>query len=345
MGDQELLVYWRVIKRRWWLIATLVGVTVGAILLSFFLSPPLYRASVLFAVTSPPPASVSLFSEFRTSTTRDELNYTRNNFLAVLKSPFVAGQVVDELGLGIDPEEILNQTAIEPDTASDSVRVSVTANDPKLAADIAFALVNRASQYFAELNAGSITVNKEFIQAQLQATKKELDQARAAMIDFQIKNRIGSLTGLLRSQEDLITASKANRDRALAEGNKAIATSYESIIAAREQELQEQIALSSQNEDLQGAVHRIDSTYTSLLSKESEVKLKENELLNARFIQIIPASAPGRPLPRINPTILLLGIVVSLAVGIVLAFLLQYLEGVGREGLAPVTVSHSEPAG
>ena len=73
--------------------------------------------------------------------------------------------------------------------------------------------------------------------------------------------------------------------------------------------------------------------------------MKENEIVNAKFIQIIPAGGPGRPLPRINPTILLLGIVVSLAVGIVLAFLLQYLESIGREGLSPVTASRSEPAG
>jgi uncharacterized protein involved in exopolysaccharide biosynthesis len=252
---------------------------------------------------------------------------------------------VDELGLGMNAEEILNQTVIEPDAASDSIKVSVTANDPKLAADIAYALVNRASQYFGELNAGSIAANREFIQTQLRETKKELDQTRAAMIDFQITNRIGSLSGLVKSQEDLITAAKANRDTARAEGKTAIAASYESIITAREQELQEQIALSSQYQDLQGAADRIDSTYTYLLGKESEAKLKENEIVNAKYIQIIPASAPSNPLPRINPTILLLGIVVSLAVGIILAFLLQYLEGVGREELSPVTASHSGSAG
>ena len=174
--------------------------------------------------------------------------------------------------MGINAEEILNQTVIEPDTASDSVKVSVTANDPKLAADIAFALVNRASQYFGELNAGSMTVSKEFIQAQLQETKKELDQARVALIDFQKKNSIGSLNGFLKTQEDLITAAKANLDTARAEGKTAIAASYESIITVREQELQEQIALSSQYEDLQSAVGRIDSTYTSLLDKETEAK-------------------------------------------------------------------------
>lgn len=324
MTMQDILIYWQVIRKRLWLIVLLVGVTLGVIVLTSYLSKPVYKATVSFQVTAPLPAEVSIFNEFRTSSTSEELARTRINFVAVLQSEFVIGQAMEELGLDVDVDELTKQMVVEPDEESEFIRLRVMATDPELAAAIANVLMDKATQYFGELSAGSITANKEFIEQQLEKVKDELDTAREALIQFRIQNRVGSLDGLLRSQESLITALKQERDQAFVKGDEQATKGYEDVIAQRERELQELILLSSENEVLWDDVVRIKSTYSDLLNTVTEAGLKENEILSARFIRVIPASVPSHSLPRLNVKILLLGGIVSLVLGIIIAFALEY---------------------
>jgi capsular polysaccharide biosynthesis protein len=333
MGIQEFIEYWQVIKKRLWLIGLLMGVTLGTVLLISYLSRPVYEASASFQVTAPLPSGVSLFSEFRTSYERDELIYTRNNFLSVLQSEFVLGQVIEELNLNVETEELLEQVLVESQDGSDFIALRVTAEDPALAADIANSLVDKTAQYVGGLSAGSLTANKEYIQQLLEEKGQELEEARTSLIQFQIENSTGSPSTAVRSQETLLGTLKANRDTELAEGRGEIADSYDEIIAIRERELQELILLNSEYETLQRDVDRIESIYTNLVDKKTEAELKENELLSARFIQEIPASAPSRPLPRVNVKILLLAGIASLVLGVVIAFVLEYLDRVTMQSV------------
>jgi uncharacterized protein involved in exopolysaccharide biosynthesis len=234
------------------------------------------------------------------------------------------GQVIEELGLHMDASELLKRTVLESSASSDFLKLSVTAQDPKLAAAIANATIDKASQYFGELSAASLTANKQVIEQELKDTRKELDIAQTAVIQFQIKNKIGSSDGPLASQERMIATAETNRDQALAEGNKEVAARYDEIIATREQEFQSLIQLNAEYQALQWDAKRISTDYTSLLSKQTEVKLKEKEVLSADFVRIIPAREPLRPLSRFDPRILLLGAIASLALGITMAFVLEY---------------------
>ncbi len=83
--------------------------------------------------------------------------------------------------------------------------------------------------------------------------------------------------------------------------------------------------LSAEYEVLKDTVGRIEATYANLLGKETEAIIKEDQVRSAKFVQVIPAGVPSRPLPRLDVKILLLGGVVSLALGIMLAFALEYL--------------------
>jgi len=326
MSTQELLTYWRIIKKRWWLIGLLVGSTLGAILLISYLAKPTYRATTSFQVVSPLPADVSIFREYRTSSTTEELLRTKNSFLVVLKSEFVLGEVIEKLGLSMDSDELLEQVLIEPDKESEFTHVRVTATRPELAADIANTLLDQALQHFGGLSAGSITANKEFIQQQLRENKDDLDAARAALIQFQIEHKVGSLNGLLVAQESLITDLKASHDRALAEGKQDEATTYEDLIAARQRELQQIILLNSEYDALQDGARRIEAVYSDLLDRETEAKLKENEILSAKFIEVIPAPEPKRALPRLNARYFLVGGAISLVAGVIIVFILEALE-------------------
>jgi uncharacterized protein involved in exopolysaccharide biosynthesis len=327
MDLKELITYWKVIKKRLWLIVLLIGVTLGVIVIVSYLAKPHYQASTSFQVTAPVPADVSLFSEFRLSTARDELRYTRGNFLEVLQSEFVIKQVINELQLNVAPDQLrAEQILIEPFENSDFVRLTVTADSPKMATAIANTLMVKASQYFGALSARSFTANRESIQQQLQKTKDELDRAKAALVQFKIKNKLGSLGGLLDKQQSLIVDLKLSRDNALAKGDQASVLAYEQIIASRERELQDLILLTLEHDTLQQNFQSIDATYSSLVNKETEAKLKENELLSARFIRIIPASEPTRPLPQVSTILITVAAIISLVLGVLIAFLLEALN-------------------
>jgi uncharacterized protein involved in exopolysaccharide biosynthesis len=326
MDTPEFLIYWQVIRKRLWLIGLLVATTLGMIALLSYLSGPSYRASTSFQVTAPLPAGVYLFEEFRTSSTSDELARTSENFVAFLQSEFVMGEVISELGLNADVDELRRHIVVQPDENSTFIHLRVTAPDPALAANIANALVDTALRYFGELNAGGVTANKEFIQQQIEETKGQLEEARAALSEFQVINKTGDPGGLIDSYESLILQLELDRDKALVAGQETVAGRYDQAIAERERELQDLIWLNAEYDDLAEEVGRIKEIYSTLLAKKSEAELKENEIMSARFIQVLPAPEPSRPLPLVNVKILLLGAIVSLALGVLLAFLLQYLE-------------------
>lgn len=342
MTIQELLVYWRVIKKRLWLIALLVGTTVGTILLVAMLAKPTYRSTTSFQVTTPLPAEVALVTDFRTDTSRDELAYTRSNFLALIQSEFVAGEVASQLNLPMDAEELMKQVVIEVAPDSDFVHLRVVAQDPQQAADIANTLVETAAKRFAEMSSVSFTTNREVILRQLERRKAELDVARAMLVQFLIDNSIGSFEGVLIDQERLLTSARAHRDDAMAEGKVDVAANYDRIIVRREQELQERVQLSAKYDDLRLEVNRLETTYSNLLSKEIEAELKEDVILSAKFVRVIPARVPSNPLPRIDFRIVLIGVALSLAVGILVAFILEYMathkETPASADQRPVTV-------
>ena len=74
-------------------------------------------------------------------------------------------------------------------------------------------------------------------------------------------------------------------------------------------------------------VERARSTYNFLLDKRAEAQIKENQILELSSIQIItPAYPPKRPVSAISSKLIVLGVVMSLLVGMLLTFLLEYLE-------------------
>jgi uncharacterized protein involved in exopolysaccharide biosynthesis len=330
MKIEELFTYWKVVKKRLWLIGLLMVITLGVMLIRSYLSDPLYKSSATFQVTTPLPTDVSLFSEeFRTSTSRAELGFTKNNFLEVLKSEFVIGQVLEEFELEADPVDLLGERiVIELIEGSDLVELTVFAEKPDQAAAIANTLLDVASHSFAELNAGSLTANREFIQRQIQDVKEERDGVKAALVQFQIENKVGDLDAFLERQQALIVNLKLRRDDALASGDQVALVTYDEAIAARERELQDLILLRVDYDELQEQVRGIQRTYTGLLDKQIEAELKENSVLSAKFIRVIPAHEPKHPLPRYNSRLLMVGAIVSFTVGIILSFLLEALSNV-----------------
>lgn len=335
MGFEDILTYWSVIRKRWWVIFLLVAATIGTIIGTSFMSPLMYQASVKFRVNAPPPADVSLFQAGRYDLAEDITN-TLNTFIDVLTGETVAKQVIDELELAMEPEDLQALTTIESVEikGSDSnqedsglMKVSVTHPDPEQAAAIINKMIEISLEDYGEMRARSKTESREFIVSQLEATNQTLVQAQDKLIAFQIENTIGDLSQAIALQQGLIYDLRKQRDLAQAQNRLAEVASFNQLILDREVELQNLVRLEADYASLESSVEQSKETYKFLEEKYTEATLKENEVRTLGFLQMGgPVSPPSRPLPRVSTSIISLAGVVSFVLGIVIVFLWNYLE-------------------
>ena len=114
---------------------------------------------------------------------------------------------------------------------------------------------------------------------------------------------------------------------AIVAGIRAQEAEYDKLIAAQEAKIAELLNLTTEYDGLLRAVSRVQSNYNFLTDKENEARLKQNQATNVSFIQIIePARTPDRPAPSRTPRMLLVGSLVSIISGIILAFILEFLS-------------------
>ncbi|MBC7259182.1 MAG: hypothetical protein H5T65_08030 [Chloroflexi bacterium] len=126
-------------------------------------------------------------------------------------------------------------------------------------------------------------------------------------------------------------AQKAAEARISAEAAQVARLEYEQMISDRETRLLSLIGLTSEYDAKQTAVNEIQANVNFLSGKLNEAALKESQSLNAGFIQVAePARQPDRPAPSQLPRLLLVGVAISAAAGIILAFVLEFIESLGR---------------
>jgi uncharacterized protein involved in exopolysaccharide biosynthesis len=192
---------------------------------------------------------------------------------------------------------------------------------------LANGLAAEARAYYGELLARSSGASREFISVQLELARQELDRAQMALMQFKIENKVGSLESDIGQQTSFIRSLRLSRDNAMADNNIAKANAYDVLIAQREQELQTLLNLSARYQALQMAVAQASSTYDLLLGKQAEAKITENQIRNVNFILVVePAEPPRRSTSTFSKAILALGGVLSLVLGVAVAFVWEYIE-------------------
>lgn len=105
------------------------------------------------------------------------------------------------------------------DNKSMTLSLSVNANDPYLAADIANAMVEELDQYNREIRTTKAATNKEFIEGRVDETKEKLKEAEEELKTFRQENRriedspelllqLGRLMRQVKLQEELFITLK-----------------------------------------------------------------------------------------------------------------------------------------
>ncbi|NLE75864.1 MAG: hypothetical protein GX605_03810 [Chloroflexi bacterium] len=123
----------------------------------------------------------------------------------------------------------------------------------------------------------------------------------------------------------------AMNQEAMAQGYRVAQARYDQTVAMLQTELSSLIGLSDEYDDLLSRVNEARSAYSLVSDKLTEARLKESQVLNMGYIRVIdPARLPDRPLASKLAQYALAGAVVSLLLGVVLAFLLEGLESLTR---------------
>ncbi len=360
----ETLTYLRIIRKRWWLIALIFIVTTAVIVFDSLTAKPVYRAYVKLQVIAPEPQEVSLFAQARPVGSTEEIVAVQVQFDAALRSGYVAWQTITDLNLGISAAELLDGLTAFAD--GEFLHITFVADNPMLVEAIATAHVENAFECYAQTRAKPSTVALQFIQEQLAEEEKALAVASSALLEFRINHNVDSLTREITAVQDQLCGLRLERARLVVERERAQAMSakyveeatktvsteaavnyqrlaigqdanvagiraqeaeYDKLIAQQESGLVELLEFTTEYENLLRAVIRVQSNYNFLADKENEAQLKQTQATNVSFIQIIePARMPDRPAASGTPKMLMVGTIVSLIGGVILAFILEFLS-------------------
>jgi uncharacterized protein involved in exopolysaccharide biosynthesis len=339
----ELIDLLRVLRRWLWLIVAVVVVTELALWLGMRSNEPMYAATVKMQISTPQREDVAAYGEYRSISLRDEIAVAINNFSELLQSSEVSNRTASQLGL--EKKDALYTLEVNRASDADFVNVTIKARTPSMAAEIANTHVGIAIAYYGELRAQSIKAEKDLFGEQVHVAETEFQAAEMALADFRIRNGIFFLESQMATQQRLLEQLQLERDQRLLEAATTGITTTDStipvidpvegvdkLISQRQKELEQFTALAPQYNILAQNIEQARVIYQHLLSKYSEAELKVTAVQAANFIQVIkPAYKPVAAESSSWPKLAVLALAGSLGLGVMLAFLLQYIYGFKAE--------------
>jgi len=204
--EVNLLDYWRVLRKRGWMILGLTFISVFvAGFYTYFMMTKIYESKA--TILSPKESGgggAGLAAALAASGAGQFLGgilpptgSNRDIFIAILKSRTLAQDLVDRFNLKEYYQAKFTNDAIKGLQGATDIRVSkegvisvtVVDKDPKLAADIANAYPTTLDRLFAKFGTTDASRQRAFITDRLEKTEKALRQAEEALRRFQENNK------------------------------------------------------------------------------------------------------------------------------------------------------------
>lgn len=330
----------RILKTVWrwsWLIILCVLLAGGATAYSLYNTAPMYEASTTLQFSTPDREEVDLIDKYSFVSARDEITLAISNFMQIAESGNVRDAAAAQLNLSEPDSEY--ELTVSSSRDADFVEITVAALSPELAAELVNVHSEIAKQQFGELRARPASASKTYFEEQISEIRKQLGGADERLNSFRSENGITFLETEKKLSQDLLLQLQAEQTRLVAEdaiGQARKVVQLETRMADQRAELDRLANLEPEYNRLSGEVAQVQETEAMLLQKYTESNLKEVLARKVNFIQIItPAIPPTEPTSGALQT-LILSIVGSLGLGLVLAFLLDYLLGYNK-ALAPRT--------
>lgn len=222
--DVDLKSCWQVLKRRWYVAASVFGIS--TVLAAFAASSQknVYesQAKLMFESLSQASSLVGLEGGSKELTALTNLVNPLDTQVEIFESTPVAEAVIealqlkDEEGELIEPEELLSYLSVKGIPGTDVLEISYQASDPELAATIVNTIMQAYIQNDVQLSQTAAANAKRFISAQLPQSEAAVNSAELALGQFretygivdleeESKNTVETLSEL----DDSITQVKA----------------------------------------------------------------------------------------------------------------------------------------
>jgi uncharacterized protein involved in exopolysaccharide biosynthesis len=223
-----------ILRRRWWVIALIMIGAVGVTLLAALAAPPVYRSSLRLQTLALDEQEVTLFTNRRTTDADDQIFITQNNFRDILQSPLIAWRTINDLGLDMSADQLLEDLNVA--ASAEFVTVSYEADSPQQAFDTLTRHVENALEHFNELLARPATATGQFLDEEMETQSQVFLAAQDQLLQFQLEYGVGDLIREINATQDVLRNLKSNRGATQVEGNRAEALAGQWTLYAEEVE-------------------------------------------------------------------------------------------------------------
>jgi capsular exopolysaccharide synthesis family protein len=157
-----------------WLIIIVSIIAGGAAYIYFKTSAPTYLTNVRLYISNPIQTSYIDTSGINTYTLTD-------TYSAMITDSAVLKGVIAKLNLGISPDELQGMINVEPITNTQLISISVSGTNQEQIINIANTLGTVFAQHILDMQHQRYAANQQALQAQIDAMKKQIDTAAAAV--------------------------------------------------------------------------------------------------------------------------------------------------------------------
>jgi len=341
--DVDLRRYRRFVTAHWMVLAgcALAGALVAVGIASFL--PARYQASATLLILQPAGGT--------------PLVLTPATAKALLVNPPMVSETIDELGLnkqGLTAESLLDgPLEVEPVSATNLVRLSVTLPDPSAAHQIASRLASKAIELMNRVERDAPSAERPAVEKQMKEAERHLKEAADRVVEFAISGNLDTLD---------VQGKADDQRRAGGDGLRIQLEGERARLATLQQELARQPEVRSQVEhDIalsRATISRLETerrqigvigTGREAMSKRAELyrqslelsrlraeydarartyndlrlRLEKTETLTAQLYLVAAPAQPNQPVPRRRRQFATLGAIVGLMCGMVVAAVIE----------------------
>lgn len=250
--DISLAAYWNVLRKRRWTIATATMVLTTLAVIASYRMTPIYRATARVEVEADTPLIQSLSELYQKAEADDAFLQTQ---IQVLKSDNLGWRTIQELRLAENPAFARQSLtpATDPERRKlgliDAFRgrvnvqlvprtrmllVGFESSDPRLAADVASALVNNYVDYNFREKYDATRQASGWMEQQLDELKAKVEKSQQALVEYERQNQIVNTGEKQNVLEQML--SDVSRDLTSAESERIQKESlYRQVLANRAQ--------------------------------------------------------------------------------------------------------------
>ena len=246
---------------------------------------------------------------------------------------FLEGQIQEQEKVLADAQAALQQFQLEHEVSKLSDEIAAAENERRTLAAERDRLSTEAAraEALAEQYQKLAQMNQDkadTLMASLTATVPITDTASITLTQdvpattLEVMKQIQALNDLAAQE-----ARKAQEQLALAAGHRAAMADYDRILNERQQDIIYLLGLQEEYQNLVNQVQQAQTTYDFLTEKANEARLKVAQGSSVGYLEVIsPARVPSAPAPKHLWQIMLVGLLASLVIAMILAFILEALE-------------------